>query len=123
MQNPKCSIWQGEAESSVYIHGIRFHDVWKEAETRFEDKRYLEHFSKEQIAQMKQEFMELLPQICPKGCVLPMIEYECDRDYQMQFYTTEYLKRAPKHHSSALFFAMRPDTQPDPWDTKTGYAS
>ena len=53
---------------------------------------------------MKHDFMELLPQICPKGCVLPMIEYECDRDYQMQFYTTEYLKCAPKHHSSALFF-------------------
>lgn len=113
----------GEAESSVYIHGIRFHDVWKEAETRFEDKRYLEHFSKEQIAQMKQEFMELLPQICPKGCVLPMIEYECDRDYQMQFYTTEYLKRAPKHHSSALFSRCVRTRRPDPWDTKTGYAS
>lgn len=115
---PKVLHLTGEAESSVYIHGIRFHDVWKEAETRFEDKRYLEHFSKEQIAQMKQEFMELLPQICPKGCVLPMIEYECDRDYQMQFYTTEYLKRAPKHHSSALFFAMRPDTQTGPMGYK-----
>lgn len=67
---------------------------------------------------MKREFMELLPQICPKGCVLPMIEYECDRDYQMQFYTTEYLKRAPKHHSTALFFAMRPDTQIGPMGYK-----
>jgi hypothetical protein len=115
---PKVLHLTGEAESSVYIHGIRFHDVWKEAETCFEDKHYLEHFSKEQIAQMKQEFMELLPQICPKGCVLPMIEYECDRDYQMQFYTTEYLKRAPKHHSTALFFAMRPDTQIGPMGYK-----
>ena len=36
----------------------------------------------------------------------------------MQFYTTEYLKRAPKHHSSALFFAMRPDTQTGPMGYK-----
>ena len=71
---PKVLHLTGEAESSVYIHGIRFHDVWKEA--------------------------------------------ECDRDYQMQFYTTEYLKRAPKHHSTALFFAMRPDTQIGPMGYK-----
>lgn len=113
-EKPKAVRLTGEAESCVYIHGICFHDLWKEAETRFEDKRYTEHFSEEQIAQMKQEFMELLPQICPKGCVLPMIEYECDRDYQMQFYTTEYLKRVPEHHSSALFFVVRPDTQTGP---------
>ena len=46
---PKVLHLTGEAESSVYIHGIRFHDVWKEAETRFEDKRYLEHFSKNRL--------------------------------------------------------------------------
>lgn len=64
---PKVLHLTGEAESSVYIHGIRFHDVWKEAETRFEDKRYLEHFSKEQIAQMKQNLWNFCRRYVPKA--------------------------------------------------------
>ena len=108
---PKVIRLTGEAESSVYIHGISFYDVWNDAETRFQDRRYKERFTEKQLEQMKQKYVDTLPQICPKGYVLPLIEYECDKDYQMQFYTTEYLNRVPQHYSSASFFMMHPDKQ------------
>ena len=56
----------------------------------------------------------MLPQLCPKGCVLPLVEYECDKDYQMQFYTTDYLKRVPKHESVASFWMTRSDKKTGP---------
>lgn len=111
---PRVLHVTGEAEAAVYIHGITFYDIWEESKTRFEDERYKERFSAEQIEQMKKTYMESLPKMCPKGCVLPVIEYECDKDYQMQFYTTEYLKREPEHSSSAVFMMMRPEKKIGP---------
>ena len=111
---PKVVSLTGEAESKVYIHGISLYDVWEDAEKRFEDERYKERFTEDQISQVKQEYFDMLPQLCPKGCVLPLIEYECDKDYQMQFYTTDYLKRVPKHESTASFWMMRSDKKTGP---------
>lgn len=105
---PRKLHLNGVAESTVYIHGISFYDAWQEAETRFEDKRYVERFTPEQIAQMKQQFLDSLPGLCPEGCVLPVIEYECDKELQMQFYTTEYLKRMPEHGSTSVFLMLKP---------------
>ena len=111
---PKVVHLTGEAECTVYIHGISFFDAWEDAQTRFEDPRYRDNFTEERIAQLKQEWLELLPELCPKGCVLPLVEYECDLDYQMQFYSSEYLRRAPKHQSAASFFMMHPDKETGP---------
>ncbi len=111
---PRVIHVTGEAEAAVYIHGITFYDIWEESKTRFEDERYKERFTAEQIEQMKKTYMESLPKMCPKGCVLPVIEYECDKDYQMQFYTTEYLKREPEHSSSSVFMMMRPEKKIGP---------
>ena len=111
---PKVVHLTGEAGCTVYIHGISFFDAWEDARTRFEDPRYTENFTEEQIAQFRQELMDILPGICPQGYVLPLIEYECDRDYQMQFYSSEYLRRAPKHQSVASFFMMHPDKDTGP---------
>ncbi|MBP3543079.1 MAG: hypothetical protein J6J86_02515 [Lachnospiraceae bacterium] len=111
---PRVIHVTGEAEAAVYIHGITFYDIWEESKTRFEDERYKERFTAEQIEQMKKTYMESLPKMCPKGCVLPVIEYECDKDYQMQFYTTEYLKREPEHSSSSVLMMMRPEKKIGP---------
>ncbi len=111
---PKVVHLTGEAECTVYIHGISFFDAWEDAQTRFEDPRYRDNFTEEQIAQFKQEWMDMLPGICPQGCVLPLVEYECERDYQMQFYSSEYLRRAPKHESAASFFMMHSDKENGP---------
>ena len=111
---PKVVSLTGEAESKVYIHGISLYDVWEDAEARFEDERYKEQFTEDQISQMKQEYFDMLPQLCPQGCVLPLVEYECDKDYQMQFYTTDYLKRVPKHESAASFWLARSDKKTGP---------
>ena len=111
---PKVVHLTGEAECAVYIHGISFFDAWEDAQTRFEDPRYQENFTPEQIAQFKQDLMNILPGICPRGCVLPMIEYECDRDYQMQFYSLEYLRHAPIHQSVSSFLMMHSDKETGP---------
>ena len=111
---PKVVHLTGEAGCTVYIHGISFFDAWEDARTRFEDPRYTENFTEEQIAQFRQELMDILPGICPQGYVLPLIEYECDRDYQMQFYSSEYLRCAPKHESVSAFFMMHADKDTGP---------
>lgn len=103
-----------EEEFIVYINGIRYFDAWADAETRFQDKQYTEGFSEEEIARVKKEFMKNLPELCPKGYVIPLIEYECENDYQVQFYSTEYLRRAPKGSSSAMFLLFRPDKEKGP---------
>lgn len=112
--HPKVVHLTGEAECTVYIHGISFYDAWEDVRTRFEDPRYTENFTEEQIAQFRQELMDILPGICPQGCVLPLIEYECDRDYQMQFYSSEYLRCAPKHESVSSFLMMHSDKETGP---------
>ena len=111
---PKVVHLTGEAECTVYIHGISFFDAWEDAQTRFEDPRYTENFTQEQIAQCKRDLMDILPGICPRGCVLPVIEYECDRDYQMQFYSLEYLRHAPSHQSVSSFLMMHSDKETGP---------
>lgn len=111
---PRVIKLTGEAESTVYIHGISFYDVWEESKTRFEDERYKERFTPEQIEQMKKTYMEALPQMCPQGHVLPVIEYECDTDEQMQFYTTEYLRRVPQSGSTSVFMMLRPEKKLGP---------
>ena len=111
---PKVVHLTGEAECTVYIHGISFFDAWEDAQTRFEDPRYTENFTQEQIAQCKRDLMDILPGICPRGCVLPVIEYECDRDYQMQFYSLEYLRHAPIHQSVSSFLMMHSDKETGP---------
>lgn len=107
-----------EEKVRLYIHGVSFYDVWEDAKTRFEDKRYTERFSAEEIKDIKQQYIDSLPNICPQGSVLPIIEYESDKDYQMQFYSQDYLKRVPENKSSSVFLMMRPDKKTGPMGYK-----
>ncbi len=113
-KEPRIVKVKKEEEFIVYINGIHYFDAWADAETRFQDKQYTERFSEEEIIRMKTEFMKNLPELCPKGCVIPLIEYECDNDYQVQFYSTEYLRRAPRESSSAMFLLFKPDKEKGP---------
>lgn len=101
-------------ELTVYIHGVSFYDIWKEAEAGFQDERLTQRFTEEEIAKVKQEYFENLSSMYPKGYVLPMVEYECDKDYQIQFYTTEYLRRKPENKSASIFFHVRSDKEKGP---------
>lgn len=117
-KKPRLVKVNKEEAVNVYIHGVTFYDVWEEAKTRFDDKRYAERFSAEELERMRQQYMDSLPGICPQGSVLPVIEYESDRDYQMQFYTQDYLRREPENKSSSVFMMFRPDKKTGPMGYK-----
>ncbi|MBO5279260.1 MAG: hypothetical protein J6B06_07205 [Lachnospiraceae bacterium] len=115
---PRMVRVKKEEEVRLYIHGVSFYDVWEDAKTRFEDKRYTERFSAEEIKNIKQQYIDSLPDICPQGSVIPIIEYESDKDYQMQFYSQDYLRRVPENKSSTAFLMMRPDEKTGPMGYK-----
>ena len=72
-------------------------------------------YTKEEIAKMKKQYLDMLPSICPKDCVLPVIEYESDKNYQMQFFTTDFLRRDEERSgSSFMLLGLRSDKQTGP---------
>lgn len=95
-----------------YINNVALIDVWKDAEEQFNDPRYAERFSEEQMQEIRERRYEALRQSCPKGMCYIGIEYECSKDLSLQFYSKEYLKSVPETHGgSAVFLLMhfKPD--------------
>ena len=96
-KKPRTVELPGDEDAEIYISGVTMYDAWEQEKTRFDDPRY-KQFSEGQIREMKEMHLKALEATCPKGYVIPLIEYECNRDYQVQFYTSDYLRR--KHVSS-----------------------
>lgn len=108
---PRVIKIAGEEEITVYIHGVSLYPIWEKAEREFEEEKYKGRFTEAQILKIKKQYMEMLPSICPKGYVIPVIEYECDKDYQMKFYTLEYLRENYKNTSSAMLMHIKPEKE------------
>ena len=53
-------------ERVFYIEQAELVDVWEMEERRYDDPRYQERFSQEEIAQFKEEMQQALPGICPR---------------------------------------------------------
>lgn len=95
-----------------YVNDVRLIDVWEDAKKRFEDPRYRELMTEEQLEDMKKTFYSTLEENCPKGKNYIGIEYECDNDITLQFYSKEFLNSYPQEYSgtaSALTMLVRPD--------------
>jgi hypothetical protein len=88
-----------------YIDKIEYYDIWEEANLHFEHER-MQAFTKEQIKQMKEQYLDGLEEICPKGMNLVVLEYESENNVQLNFYSKEYLDKKPVHKnsSSTMFF-------------------
>ncbi len=99
---------------NVYIHGVSCYDAWEEEKTCFDDPRYKENFTKEQLEQLKAQHREAVSMMCPKEYVIPLIEYECDKDYQMQFYTSDYLKREHQSTNKSVIMMFKSDKKNGP---------
>lgn len=98
-------------ERIIYIERVELCDVWAEMETQFDDPRYREFASEEEITQMKKQCFELLPNVCPKGYYLPRIEHEVmEENASVEIYMTDYLD-APIQYmkNGTLFFMPKPD--------------
>ncbi|MCM1283362.1 MAG: hypothetical protein NC180_07020 [Muribaculaceae bacterium] len=99
-----------------YINQVELIDMWKQAEEQFCDPNLEKRFSKEDLREMKRQYLEVLEQKCPKGMYFVGVEYECSRDVSLQFYMKEYLSAYQENNSgSAVFLVVR--LQPD---KKTG---
>lgn len=97
-----------------YINNVVLIDMWKEAEEQFNNPKYTEMLSAEQLQEVKELQYKALEQNCPKGMCYIGIEYECSKDINLQFYTKEFLKSVPETHSGSSVFLMmnhKPDKE------------
>lgn len=87
-------------------------DVWEDAKKRFNDAKYRERFTQEQLQEMESHYYKALRQSCPEGMCYLGIEYECSRDINLQFYSKDFLESYPESHngsSSFLMMLFKPD--------------
>lgn len=99
-----------------YINHVTLIDVWEDTKKEFEDPKLAEKFSPEQIEEMKGHSYNALEQNCPKGMCYIGIEYECEKDFNLVFYSKEYLSSRPETHKGSSSFVMMRLTP----DKKTG---
>lgn len=91
-----------------HINKVSLIDVWENTEKQLSDLQYTRKIPEEHLREIKKDFYQTLRQTCSKGMCYIGIEYECSKDYQLQFYTKEYLKAKPEaSHGSAAFLLMR----------------
>ena len=83
--------------------------MWEEMGKTFADPRLGDYMTSEEIAQAKLDFEKKFQKICPKGMYFPVIEYECDEDISLMFYSKSYLDAKPLHSNSGMAFILRPD--------------
>ena len=103
-----CFTDHNGEEVWCHINHVTLIDVWKDTEEQFRDSRYLKKVSPERLQEIKKHCHEALEQSCPEGMCYIGIEYECSKDFNLQFYSKEYLKSYPEsHNGSATFLMMR----------------
>jgi hypothetical protein len=93
-----------------YIDKMYHNDVWAEVNNILEYE-LMRVFPKDQIEQMKEEYITCLEKICPKGMDLAMLEYETEDNVQLNFYSKEYLDERPVHNSSATIVFFKSDRE------------
>lgn len=93
----------------VQINSVTLCDMWVEMLKTFDNPRLKEQVSLEELARSKAEFEERFSEMCPKGMCYPVIEYECEEDISLQFYSKRWLDAEPIHKKSALGFFMKSD--------------
>ena len=95
-----------------YINRVTLLDMWKNAEEQFQDPRYREIATPEQIQNTQKQLFEVLEQTCPRGMYYVQVEYECSKDLSLQFYAREFLRARPEVHTgsaSSIMVIAKPD--------------
>lgn len=97
-------------ERIFYINKMEHYDIWEDINQKFESEE-MQAFPKEQLEEMKEQYLDGLGEICPKGMNLAMLEYEAEGDIQLDFYTKEYLEKKPVYRSSSTGILFRSDKE------------
>jgi len=83
-----------------YINEIKHHDIWEEVNNKFKDE-WAKALPKEQLENMKENFINSLDRVCPKGMDLALLQYETEDNIQLDFYSKEYLDKKLVYNDSA----------------------
>lgn len=95
-------------EVQCHINHVTLIDVWKNTEEELNNPKLAERFFPEQLKEATKHSHDALEQCCPKGMCYIGIEYECSKNYDLTFYSKQYLKSHPEtHHGSSHFLMMR----------------
>ena len=102
---------EGGERHWAQINRVTLYDMWAEMEKNFDDPRMKEQFTPEELVEHKAEFEEHFSEICPKGKCYVVVEYECEEDISLQFYSKAWLEAEPVQSGSAssIGFIMSPD--------------
>lgn len=104
-------------EVRCHIDKVSLIDVWENTKKQLRDPRYLRKVPPERLQEMKDHYRKALEQSCPEGMCFIGVEYECSKDYQLQFYSRDYLRSVPEIYSgSSAFFLihLKPDQEIGP---------
>jgi hypothetical protein len=96
-------------EHWAQINRVYLSDMWADMAKTFANPKIQEQMTSEQIAQAKSHLEEKLIEICPKGMCFPIIEYECEEDILLRFYSKAYLDAMSIHRSSGIGFIVSSD--------------
>ena len=87
-QNRKITITlPDQSKHLIYLLDFFYYDLWKEEEKRFDDPKYQQRFSAEELNEIKTSFYQSLKEHYPQGTKIPVIEYECEEDLSLEFYS------------------------------------
>ncbi|WP_313341026.1 hypothetical protein [Sedimentibacter sp.] len=93
-------------ENWAQINRVYLMDMWNEMGKTFSEPKLLEQMTKDQIDKAKRDFEEKFIDICPRGMCYPVVEYECEEYFSLQFYTKNYLESIPVHKNGSMGFTM-----------------
>jgi len=96
-------------EHWVRINRVYLSDIWEEMSKVFSHPKLQEQMDPEAITRMRSDFEIKFQEVCPRGMYYPVIEYECEDDISLQFFSKAFLDASPLHKASNMGFIVRPD--------------
>lgn len=100
-----------EKNRIFYINKMMHYDIWEEINHNLEHER-IQSLPKEQIKKIKEQYMDSLDKVCPKGMNLAILEYETEDNVKLNFYSKEYLDEKAVHKTSStsmMYFELGKD--------------
>lgn len=96
-------------EHWAQINRVYLSDMWEEMDKILTDPKLHEYMAPEEIAKVKLNFEKHFAEICQRGMCFPVIEYECEKEISLQFYSRTFLDAKPVHKNSGMGFIIKPD--------------
>ena len=96
-----------------YMNRVIRIDVWQTVAEQLERLASSGQYTSEDLERAKRHTYQVLEETCPKGMCYIGVEYECSKDFSLQFYTKEYLNARPgtKGKNSQMGMRLKPDQE------------